>query len=105
RWQEISAAGLVDGHAKWSVLPHAALALAAILAVVLARRRLPAAWLVFVALYLLPSLITGMVGLARYANECFPPFVAAGEILEQWSWRARLLAFGASAFGPVAFAF
>jgi hypothetical protein len=105
RWQEISAVGLVDGHAKWSVLPHAALALAAILAVVLARRRLPVAWIVFVALYLLPSLVTGMVGLARYANECFPPFVAAGDILERWSWRTRLLAFGASAFGLVAFAF
>ena len=51
---------------------------------VLQRKRLPLSWLVFGALYLIPSLQLGMVGVGRYANECFPPFVGAGQILERW---------------------
>ena len=39
--------------------------------------------LVFTVLYLLPSLGLGMVGLGRYLNECFPPFVAAGMLLDR----------------------
>src|SRR3954471_7535255 len=81
RWEEISAIGVFDGHAKLSVLPHGVLALAAIAVVLLQRRKLPGAWILLTALSLLPSLVTGMVGLARYTNECFPPFVAAGQIL------------------------
>jgi hypothetical protein len=104
RWQEISAVGLFDGHAKWSVLPHGILALAAIVAVVWQRRKLPVSWIVLTALALLPSLVTGMVGLARYTNECFPPFVAAGRILERWPPRMQYLAIAASTFGLVVFA-
>jgi hypothetical protein len=105
RWQEISVVGLVDGGAKWSVLPHAALALGGIGVVVWQRRRMPAAFLVLTALSLLPSLVTGMVGLARYTNSCFPPFVAAGQVLERWSSRAQAAALTASALGLLAFAF
>jgi hypothetical protein len=105
RWQEITAVGLVDGDAKWSVLPHAGLAIAAIVVVVWQRRRMPAAFLVLTALSLLPSLVTGMVGLARYANECFPPFVAAGQVLERWSPRVQAALLGMSAVGLVLFAF
>jgi hypothetical protein len=105
RWQEISAVGLFDGHAKWSVLPHGVLAFAAIIAVVWERKRLPGSWIVLTALSLLPSLVTGMVGLARYTNECFPPFVAAGRILERWPARVQYALLAASAFGLVLFAF
>ena len=49
---------------------------------------MPPALLVLTALSLLPALVTGMVGLARYTSECFPPFVAAGQVLERWSTRA-----------------
>src|SRR5262249_47296038 len=63
------------------VFPHLFLALAALGA--LLRKRLPFAWTVFTVLYLLPSLGLGMVGLGRYANECFPPFAAAGELLHR----------------------
>ena len=73
---------------KWSLLPHVALAAVGLAAVVIERRRLPPAWLVFTALYLLVPLATGMVGLGRYTNECFPPFIALGAILEH---RARWL--------------
>jgi hypothetical protein len=105
RWQEISAVGLVSGDAKWSVLPHLGLALAAIAVVVWQRKRMPPALLVLTALSLLPSLVTGMVGLARYTNECFPPFVAAGQVLERWSTRVQVALLTVSAVGLVLFAF
>jgi hypothetical protein len=105
RWQEITFVGLFEGHVKWSVLPHVVLAVGALVVLVVQRRRIPIAWLVFGALYLIPSLQLGMVGVGRYANECFPPFVAAGQILERWPVRARYGAFALSTFGMVAFGF
>ncbi|MET0628028.1 MAG: glycosyltransferase family 39 protein [Acidimicrobiia bacterium] len=105
RWQEIGAVDLVTGGAKWSVLPHVVLALGALVLVIWQRRRLSPALLVLTALALLPSLVTGMVGLARYANECFPPFLAAGQVLERWSTRVQVALLGASACGLVLFAF
>jgi Dolichyl-phosphate-mannose-protein mannosyltransferase len=105
RWHEITFVGLFEGHVKWSVLPHVVLAVGALIVLVLQRKRLPVAWLVFGALYLIPSLQLGMVGAGRYANECFPPFVAAGQILERWPVRARYAVFAASTFGMVVFGF
>jgi hypothetical protein len=105
RWQEIGVVDLVTGGEKWSVLPHGLLALAALGVVVYQRRRLPVAFVVFTALALLPSLVTGMVGLARYANECFPPFVAAGQVLERWSTRVQVVLLAASCAGLVLFAY
>jgi MYXO-CTERM domain-containing protein len=81
------------------VFPHLFLALAALGALLLVRRRLPFAWTVFTVLYLLPSLGLGMVGLGRYANECFPPFVAAGELLYRARRWVRAAAFGAAVVG------
>ncbi|MFI5046785.1 MAG: hypothetical protein ACHQIG_06945 [Acidimicrobiia bacterium] len=104
-WQEIGLVDVVRGTVKWSLLPHVALALVALVAVVVERRRLPLAWLVLTALYLLMPLATGMVGLGRYANECFPPFVAMGAILQH---RARWLTVAAvvvCAIGMVLFGF
>ena len=105
RWQEVTVVGLFQGHVKWSVLPHVVLALAALAVLVVQRRRLPVAWLVFAVIYLVPSLQLGMVGVGRYANECFPPFVAAGQILERWPRRRVIAALGLSTLGLVAFAF
>jgi hypothetical protein len=104
RWQEITFVGLFEGHVKWSVLPHVILAIAALAVLVVQRKRLPVAWLVFGALYLIPSLQLGMVGVGRYANECFPPFVGIGQLLERWSTRVRVLYFAASTVGLVLFA-
>ena len=63
------------------------------------------AWLVFGALYLIPSLQLGMVGVGRYANECFPPFVgdrpAARALVDP---RSGALYFAASTVGLVLFA-
>jgi hypothetical protein len=105
RWEEITFVGLFHGHVKWSVLPHVLLVLGVLVVLLLQRKRVPRAWLVFGVLYLIPSLQLGMVGLGRYANECFPPFVAAGQILERWPVRARGAAFALSTFGLVVFAF
>ena len=104
RWEEISAVGLFDGHAKLSVVPHGLLALGAVAVVVLQRRRIPGSWILLTALSLLPSLLTGMVGLARYTNECFPPFVAAGQILDRWSRGVQYALLTASACGMAVFA-
>lgn len=105
RWQEITFVGLFEGHVKWSIVPHLVLATAAIVVVVVRRRTLPVSWLVFVGLYLVPSLQLGMVGVGRYANECFPPFVAAGQVLERVRTRWLVLAYSVSALGLVAFAY
>jgi hypothetical protein len=105
RWQEITFVGLFEGHVKWSVLPHVVLAVGALVVLWVQRKRLPLSWLLFGALYLIPSLQLGMVGVGRYANECFPPFVGAGQILERWSRRAQYAVFAASTFGLVLFAF
>ena len=82
---------------------HLALAVAAGVVVLLRRRRLPASWTLFSGLYLIPSLGLGIVGLGRYTNECFPPFVAAGEILERTRATTRrclfLIAVGLQAAG------
>ncbi len=59
-------------------------------------RLLPHAWLALTGLYLLPPLLVGIVGLGRYATECFPPFVAAGMILERRAVRVRVVLFTAS---------
>jgi hypothetical protein len=105
RWQEVTFVGLFQGHVKWSVLPHVVLALGALVVLFVQRRRLPLSWLAFGVLYLVPSFQLGMVGVGRYANECFPPFVAAGQLLERWSVRARALVLGVSTVGLVLFAF
>jgi hypothetical protein len=105
RWQEITFVGLFEGHLKWSVLPHVLLALGALVVLVVQRKRLPVPWLVFGALYLIPSLQLGMVGVGRYANECFAPFVGVGQLLERWSSPIRALYFVVSTMGLVLFAF
>jgi hypothetical protein len=105
KWQEISVLDAVSGGAKWSILPHVALAAAALTVVVLRRRRLPLSWLVLTGLVILPAAVTGLVGSARYAVECFPPFVAGGQLLDRWSVRVRVALLTGSGVGLFVFAF
>jgi hypothetical protein len=105
QWEEITLWNVVNLQGKLTAVPHVLLAAAAITAVVLRRRKLPVSWLLYTGLYLFPSLITGMVGLGRYANECFPPFVAAGELLERVSVRLQRAALALSTVGLVVFAY
>jgi hypothetical protein len=93
-WPEVTAKAFVL--APWDfdyVFPHLFLAMAALGALFVMRKRLPRSWTVFTILYLVPSLGLGMVGLGRYANECFPPFVAAGELLHRARSSTRAVAF------------
>jgi hypothetical protein len=56
-------------------------------------------WKAWTALLLVPPLLVGVVGLGRYANECFPPFVAGGQLLERWPAWARRTVFAVSIVG------
>ena len=105
KWQEISLVDALTGELKLSLLPHVPLAIAAIAIVVMQRRRLPIAWIALTALLILPAFVTGMVGLGRYSAECFPPFIAAGQVLEEWPVRRRVAVFVAGAIVLVTFAF
>jgi hypothetical protein len=51
---------------------------------------------VLTGLFLALPLVTGMVGLGRYAGETFPPFIAAGEILSRWSRTVVVACFAGS---------
>jgi hypothetical protein len=90
-WPEIDLVDFVLRDRKIAV-PHLLLAAAAVLAVVLVRRKLPAAWIALTALMLVLPLAVGMVGMGRYAGETFPPFVAAGATMRTWP-RAVVVAF------------
>jgi dolichyl-phosphate-mannose-protein mannosyltransferase len=103
-WHELSLADLVRHPIRDpNAYLHLALGVAAGIVVLLRRRRLPASWTLFSGLYLIPSLGLGVVGLGRYTNECFPPFVAAGELLEHTRATTRrrlfLIAVGLQAAG------
>ena len=99
-WPEVSALDLVTEPWRYDYAwPHLVLGVAAAWVVWRQRRRLPTSWIVWTAAVLVPPLVTGTVGLGRYANECFPPFVAAGQVLEGWSRRARSVAFALSVLG------
>ena len=82
-WDEITVVEVFQHGVTWT-LPHLGLGVAALAAVWLGRRVLPWWWALFAALYLLPPLGLGVVGLARYANECFVPFVVGGALLARW---------------------
>lgn len=96
-WKEITVVGLFTEPGKGSALVHAVVAVVAITAVIIRRAHLPRSWIVFTILYLVPSFALGIVGLGRYANECFPAFVAAGQILGGWKPRVQYAALAASA--------
>jgi hypothetical protein len=87
-WVEIDLVSFLH-HFQSGVLPHVLLAGASVAALILVWRNLPRSWLVFAALYLLPSFYVGMIGIGRYANECFPVFAATGQVLSGWQTRTR----------------
>ena len=62
---------------------HVVVAAGAVALVVAVWRQLPRSWTAYSILYLAPSLVLGVVGLGRYANDTFPPFVAVGNLLER----------------------
>ena len=88
-----------------TVAMHLVVAVAAVALVIAARRRLPTSWIIYTILYLAPSLALGMVGLGRYANDTFPPFVAAGDLLERRRSSTIAAVFAALAATQVAFVY
>jgi hypothetical protein len=97
-WPEVTIVELVRHWPRFAI-PHAILGIAAMGAIWVRRRVFPAAYTAFALLYLVPSLVLGMVGLGRYANECFPPFLAVGDILDRVTRRTLALAFTACVGG------
>jgi hypothetical protein len=66
-----------------SGIVHLFLAAIAVTMLIWQRDRLPLSWKVLAVVSLTPSLTLGLVGLGRYAAECFPVAVASGMILMQ----------------------
>jgi hypothetical protein len=64
----------------------------------------PPAWITFVVLTILPSLILGVVGLGRYAVQCFPLAIATGAVLDRLDERVGRLLVWASAIAIVGWA-
>jgi hypothetical protein len=81
-WHEVDVVGFLLGPTRTPAL-HLALAALAFGVVLVARRLLPRSWTWLTVLYLLPSLAFGVVGLARYASEIFPPYVATATLLRR----------------------
>jgi len=91
-WHEVTLFNIVGAITTDAAL-HLAIAALAVVLVVLVRRRIPASWLWYTILGLAPSLLFGVVGLARYATDCFPPTIAAAMLLDRGaaSMRRNLL--------------
>ena len=99
-WHEVTLASLLSGTDRLPKIDLAALASAAVV-LALAWRRLPAGWLLYAALALLPSLGLGLLGKPRYTAACFPLFVAAGIVLARLPRPAQVAALACSAAGLV----
>ena len=72
---------------------HVSLGLVAVVVLRLAWSRLPSSWRVFAVIAIGLPVVTGVVGLGRYANECFPVVIAGGVVLAglpRWARRGVL---------------
>jgi hypothetical protein len=102
-WHEVTLGSILAGTDPAPIRDLAPLGLAAIV-LALAWRRLPVAWLAFVALCLLPSLGLGILGMPRYTSVCFPVFVAIGTLLASAPLVIRLAALTTFAVALLLFA-
>jgi hypothetical protein len=83
------------GHADATM--HVVFGLVLLLPFLFQIRRQPPGWIALVALSILPALFLGVVGLARYAVQCFPLAIAAGDTLERATPKVARLALAGSA--------
>ena len=88
---------------RWR-LAGVALALVAVAAVVAVRRRLPLRWQLLVVVCITPSMLFGVVGLGRYAAECFPVAIAIAILVSTAPRWMRASYFAASAVSLVVMA-
>jgi hypothetical protein len=70
---------------------------------VVLRRRIPLAWQVFAAIWLLPPLVVAVVGMGRYSNECFPAMAAIAMVLSRFPRRWSNACLAVSGGGLVLF--
>ncbi len=84
-------------------LAHVSMALVVLGVLVLGWKRLPLAWVMLIAAYLVPPGLFAVVGLGRYANETFPIAIAAGDLLDRWPKMIRNAVFLTSTFALTAF--
>jgi hypothetical protein len=103
-WRELTLVGLLTRN-RIAGTVHLLLAGAAVAAIVAVRDRIPRSWWMLTALYLLPSLALGIIGMGRYAGECFPPFAAGGELLARSRRPARVAVFAVLVVAQVLFAY
>jgi hypothetical protein len=92
-WHEVDLTSLLQRPALNAAF-HVAVAGLAIAMVLAARRMIPRSWPWFTVLYLVPSFALGVVGMARYATETFPPVVAGGVLLERHPRRTAVATLG-----------
>lgn len=103
-WDEVNvveAVADVRAHVQWPELVLVTIG-AAIIMWCWRHRGLPRGWLVLYVLSLLPSMVTGMTGLARYSAACFVPAVCCGVALERMPKVARAVWFVVSLAGLIA---
>jgi hypothetical protein len=103
-WSELTLLGLFDRD-RIAGTVHLALAGAAVAVLIGARDRIPRPWSILTVLYLVPSLALGIIGLGRYAGECFPPFAAGGELLARSRRPVRIVTLAVVVSAQVLFAY
>jgi len=99
-WLEKSIVDFVR-YPNGSSIVHVVLAAVAVAALIHERTRLPTSWKVLVLVSLAPSLVLGVIGLGRYAAECFPVAMAFGMLLARSGRRAQQIYLMSSAVGLV----
>ena len=99
-WHEVDLGALLQ-HPTTNPVVHVTVAGLAIGLVLAARRVIPQSWTWFTVLYLVPSLLLGVVGMGRYATDTFPPMVSAGELLADRARRTTATALAALAIAQV----
>ena len=101
-WVELSLSGLLADpfrYEHWPGLFHLGCLLLLVIPYALRARRQPLAWAFVVVLGVVPSLLVGVVGLARYAIMAFPMPLAAADVLtarRRWPAVVALTASGAA---------
>jgi len=93
-WDEVTLRAAIvnpSAHLQWPELVLLAVGAALVIG---CRRHLARGWALLYALAILPSLATGMTGLARYSSACFVPAVCAGVVLRRLPRWARIVALG-----------
>ncbi len=107
-WHELTAIGFArrlfgDVHLD-SASVHITLGIIAAIALWAAWDHLPHAWRILATISLAVPLATGLVGLGRYSNECFPLAIAGGILLARAPRWARSITLIASTTGALALA-